>query len=178
MVKMLLKMSKTLVFSIKTQGLIGRNTVSPDRTAYSPVVLFGETVFRPIRPLFRRIGPLVSPAGTFSKTNAPNQTNHPVCAVSSNSYHSLFTRQDCISSFQHTPFFARSCLLLLTSLGCSSSILSCATRSLHLCFLMCLEMAASWCNHVADPSVTREALATQRECQRSHSSPFCFFFAS
>ena len=41
-------------------------------------VLSCETLFLRMGPLFRRIGAPVSPDRTISKTNAPNQTNHPV----------------------------------------------------------------------------------------------------
>ena len=41
-------------------------------------VLFSETVFLWIGPLFRRLRPPVSPERTFSKTNAPILTKHPV----------------------------------------------------------------------------------------------------
>ena len=61
------------------RGPIQRNTVSLDRTAHEWAVLFSETVFLWIGPLFRRIGPRVSQDRTFSKTNAPIPKKHPVC---------------------------------------------------------------------------------------------------
>ena len=80
-----LRCSKTLVSSIKMRGPIQRNTVSLDRIAYSSAVLFSETVFLWIEPLFRRIGPRVSLIRTFSKTNAPIPKKHPVFQLAAGS---------------------------------------------------------------------------------------------
>ena len=92
-VKVLLHMSENHYFSRwKMRGPIQRNTVSLNRTAHSWAVLFSETVFLWIGPLFRRIGPRVSLIRTFSKTNAPIPKKHPVCCC---------TSTDCIEELGH-----------------------------------------------------------------------------
>ena len=80
---MLLKMiKKTLLFVVKkhevpsVETLFHRIGAPLFRCSY-PV----KQCFLQIGPLFRRIGPRVSPDRTFSKTNAPNQTKHSVWAL-------------------------------------------------------------------------------------------------
>ena len=62
-----------LVFSMKMRGPVQRNTVSLNRIARSSAVLFSETVFLQMGPLFHMIGPRVSQDRTSSKTNAPTK---------------------------------------------------------------------------------------------------------
>ena len=76
---------KSLFLSMKTRGPIQRNTVSLNGTGHSRPVPFSETVFLWIGPLFRRIGPPVSPDGTFSKTNTPILKKHLVYVTSASS---------------------------------------------------------------------------------------------
>ena len=56
---------------------IGRNTVSLDRIAYSSAVLFRETLFLRMGPLFLRLGPRVSLIRTFSKTQRSYSNETP-----------------------------------------------------------------------------------------------------